>query len=117
MFDVTDAFDGFEETVVLKRQSPGDYDENGNWMDGAITRTNILGVVQSLNSDELLILPQGDKTKETVKIHTKTVLKSANEFTKTKADNIEYQGSVWNVSAVNNRNTIGNYYKAILVRL
>ena len=118
MIDVSDAFDEFLETVILDRSDPGGRDSNGDWVDGVDhPPKNIIGVVQSLNSNELLILPEGDRTKETAKIHTKTLLRTSNEATSTKADKIEYQGSTWNVSGVNNRQTIGGYYKAILVRL
>ena len=117
MIDVSSAFDDFLETVQLKRESAGVYNQDGDWVDGTVTTTDIQGVVQSLNANELLVLPEGDRTKSTAKIHTRTELKTANELTSTKADKIVYQGSDWNVSAVNNRNTIGGYYKAILTRI
>ena len=117
MIDVSDAFPDFEETVQLIRKTAGSRNSDGDWVDGTPTTKDILGVVQSLNSNELLVLPEGDRSKETAKIHTKTKLLTANEITKTKADNIKYQDATWNVSAVNNRATVGGYYKAILVRL
>ncbi len=117
MIDVSNAFDDFLETVTLIRETPGAYDSNGDWQDGVPNKSDILGVVQSLNANELLVLAEGDRTKSTAKIHTQTELRTADELTSTKADKIEYQGSTWNVSSVNNRKTIGGYFKAILVRL
>ena len=117
MIDVSEAFDEFLETVILKRKTAGSYDGDGEWIEGTNTDTNIQGVVQSLSSDELQILPEGERTKETVKIHTKTQLFTADEDLKTNADDIGYQGKIWTVSNLFNRNTVGGYYKAILIRL
>lgn len=118
MLDVSEAFEDLEETVILKRKAAGDYDGDGEWVNGVdLPPKDILGVVQSLSSDELLILPEGERTKETVKIHTKIELFTANEDLKINADNIEYQGNDWTVAKLFNRNTLGSYYKAILIRL
>jgi len=114
--DVSDAMDGFSETVQLKRKSIGTRDSNGNWVDGTITTIDIQAVVQSLTADERLSLSEAVRTKETVKFHTTTLLKTADEEEQEDADIIVYQGSEWLISSIFNRLTNGNYIKAIGVK-
>ena len=117
MIDVSEAFDDLLQTIPLKRKSAGSRDENGNWVDGAITTTNIEAVVQSLTADERLALPEAIRSRETIKFHTKTEIKTADATLGTTADKVLYQGREWEVTQVFNRDIIGGYYKAIGVKV
>ena len=113
LIDVTDAFDGWEESIQLTRKASGTRDANGEWVNGATTVTNPLAVVQSLNADERLVLPEAVRTKETIKIHSRTPFQTANEDSQIIADEVLYQGVTYIIIQVFNRLNVGGYYKAI----
>ena len=117
MIDVSEAFLEFLETIQLKRKTTGSRDANGNWVDGTTTTINISAVVQSLTANERLALPEAVRTKETIKIHTQTELLTADEAAQIDADVVVYQGKSYLLTQVFNRNTIGNYFKAVGVRI
>jgi len=116
MIDVAEAFEDLTQEVTLKRKAAGSRDSNGNWVDGIETITTFKAVVQSLTADERLVLPEAVRTKETIKIHTKTELLTSNESTSIDADIIVFNNLEWQINQVFNRSNIGGYYKAIGVR-
>ena len=111
--DVSEAFIDFLETIQLSRTTSGTRDANGNWVDGITTVVDIQAVPQSLTANERLALPEAVRNKETVKVHTQTELKTADEVAQIDADVLTYQGKNYLVTQVFNRNTLGGYYKAI----
>jgi len=117
MIDVSEAFIDLLQTVQLKRKTAGGRDENGNWVDGTLSTTDIQAVVQSLTADERMTLPEAVRTKETIKLHSITKLQTANDDLYLDADVIVYDGLEWEINQVFNRSIIGGYYKAIGVRL
>ena len=103
--DVTDAFDGWLETVTGSRGS-GSY-VNGRWVAGSSTALSFSGVVQNANPDDMKVLPEGNRNDEAIKIHTTYALLND--------DTITYKGLTWLVYNVAKR-YIGNYNKAIAVK-
>lgn len=116
MIDVSGAFNGLLQTISLTRKNAGSRDANGRWIDGADVVTSIQAVVQTATSDDLLVLPEGERTQETIKIHTTSLLRTASESGTYTADEITYQGNVYKVIQAFDRKTIGNYYKALAAR-
>ena len=117
MIDVSDAFNDFLQPIVLRSFVAGTRDPNtGAYIQSAPIITTIQAVVQVANADDLLVLPEGERMKKTIKIHSTSQLKTANENDKTSADRIEYQGELFKVMSEFNRATIGGYYKALAVR-
>lgn len=117
MNDVSEAFDGFEQAIVIRRTVAGTRDpDDGSWIPGAETPTTIQAVVQDASADDLLVLPEGERTEDSIKIHTVEFLQTANEDGQVAADNVEYEGELFKVMKVFKRKTLGNYYKAIAVR-
>lgn len=117
MIDVTEAFEDLTQTVTLKRKSAGSRDVNGNWVDGTLTTSTFSAVIQSLTADERLALPEAVRSKETIKLHTITELLTSNEALSIDADIVAYNGSEYSINQVFNRSNIGQYYKAIGVKL
>lgn len=111
--DVTKIFKLWQEPLVITRTT-GSYDSNGDWVDNTSTTINFLGVVQNANAQDLEVLPEGDRSNETIKIHTKTQLIALVEGT-TEGDTVAYKGFNWKVYNVAAR-YIGNYFKAILIK-
>lgn len=113
--DVSAAFNGWLEPIDIIRKEQGDY-VDGNWVDAQETIVSIRAVVQNANADDLILLPEGTRSTETVKIHTTSLVKTVSEVTETEADQFEYNGSKYKIHDVYDRK-IGNYYKALAIRV
>jgi len=116
MIVVTDALEEFYEDIILESATTGSRDINGDYIAGIPITSTIQAVVQSLSSNELLTLAEGERTKRLVKIHTKSILKTADVIKSTSADKIIYQGELYKIINVFNRLYNGGYFKAIAVR-
>ena len=103
--DVTDAFDGWLETVTGTRRNVSYV--NGRPVDAAGTVISFSGVVQNANPDDMKVLEEGNRNDEAIKIHTTYALLND--------DTITYKGLSWLVFNVAKR-YIGNYNKAIAVK-
>ena len=87
---------------------------NGRWTENEPILLSFNGVVQNALPDDLLVLEEGQRTEEAIKIHTVFKLIPQIDDT-TNGDSINYCGKVWLVYNVAHR-TIGNYHKAIAIR-
>lgn len=110
--DVTDAFEGFLEPVTALRNT-GSY-VSGRWVDGTSVSLTFDGVVQNASPDDMLVLTEGQRTEEAIKIHTTFELIPQKGMTNT-GDTIMYMNYNWLVYNVAHR-YIGNYHKAIAIR-
>lgn len=110
--DVTDAFDGWLETITGIRSS-GQYTA-GRWVPDAPVALSFSGVVQNATPDDLKVLDEGERTEEAIKIHTTFKLVPQIGTTNT-GDILTYDESTWLVYNVAHRN-IGGYHKAIAIR-
>jgi len=110
--DVSDAFDGWTQTITGTRTTGGYV--SGRWVDNPTASLCFHGVVQNATPDDLKVLREGDMTEEAIKIHTVSEL-IAQVGSTTKGDLITYQGQSWMVVNVAGR-SIGGYYKVIAVR-
>lgn len=109
--DVTDAFDGWLQSLSGLRSS-GSY-VGGRWV-ASSAAFSFSGVVQNATPDDLEILPEGQRTNESIKIHTEYEL-IPQDGTTTTGDIITYRGDNWLVHNVAHRH-IGGYHKAIAIR-
>jgi hypothetical protein len=110
--DVSDAFDGWLETITGVRSSGGYID--GRWAADAPVALSFSGVVQNATPDDLKVLGEGERTEEAIKIHTAFKLVPQIGTTNT-GDILTYDGNTWLVYNVAHRN-IGSYHKAIAIR-
>jgi len=113
--DVSRVLLRWQEPLVIKRVGVGDY-VDGVWDNGATSDIDIFAVVQNATQDELILLPEGTRTTESVKIHTITQVKTVSEFGETDADTFQYNGFNYRLFDVFDRK-VGNYYKAVAIRL
>lgn len=109
--DVSRALNGWKESLVGTRTS-GDY-VDGRWVTGSTDVLVFKGVVQNATPEDLVALPEGNRTDETIKIHTTFDLIPQGDGIK--GDLITYGGYVWLVKSVAYRR-IGNYNKVIAVK-
>ena len=87
---------------------------NGIWVENDSVLLSFKGVIQNALPDDLLVLKEGQRTEEAIKIHTIFKLIPQIDDT-TNGDRINYSGKIWIVYNVAHR-TIGNYHKAIAIR-
>ncbi|MCP3685812.1 MAG: hypothetical protein GY861_24450 [bacterium] len=111
--DVSAAFTPWLANYTASRNN-GDY-VAGRWVAGVASTISFRGVIQNSSPKDLLSLPEGRRTEESIKIHTTTELKPA-EDNADNGDVIPYEGQSYMVVNVAIRK-IGNYFKAIAVKL
>ena len=110
--DVSDAFSiGLEKMTGTR--NPGSF-VSGRWVTGTATPLSFMGFPQNAKPADLLVLPEGNRTSESIKIHTTFEL-IAEVKGSTNGDVISYKGKTWLVHSVAHR-YIGNYHKAIAIR-
>ena len=103
------------EPLEIKRVGAGSY-VDGKWVDGVLGSVQIKAVIQNANPDDLILLPEGTRTTEAVKIHTTTKVNTVSETGETDADQFLYNGHRYRIYDVFDRQ-IGNYYKAVAIRI
>ena len=109
--DVTDAFAGWLQALTGTRTS-GSY-VLGRWADGTPVALSLDAVVQNATAEDLLVLEEGNRTSEALKLHTTTKLYPVSGGAY--KDQITYDGVTWTVYSVADRK-IGGYYKAIAIK-
>jgi hypothetical protein len=98
------------EAITVTRSAQGSY-VSGRFVPGAPTVTTAAGNVQPLSGKELLLLPEGERQRQVVKIYTGFALESGDIVTR--ADGIQYD-----VQAVENWTAFAQpHFKARLTRI
>lgn len=113
--DVSRALKRWLEPITITRVAAGAY-VNSEWVNGIPGPVPIKAVVQNADPDDLILLPEGTRSTEAVKIHTVSVVKTVSEVGATDADTFVYDGDTYRIYDVFKRK-IGNYYKAIAIRI
>jgi hypothetical protein len=113
--DVSRALTRWLVPLDIIRKGIGSY-VNGDWVNGADVTVSIKAVVQNANADDLILLPEGSRSSESIKIHTTSEVKTISEVGETEADQFDYEGSRYKIFDVYNRK-IGKYYKASAIRI
>lgn len=113
--NVSGALLRWQEPLDIIRKDTGSY-VNGEWVNGSDIIVPIKAVIQNANPDDLILLPEGTRTTEAVKIHTTSTINTVSEVGETDADQFDYNGSRYRVYDVFTRK-IGNYVKAIAIRI
>lgn len=110
--DVTMAFQPWLELIIGERIN-GEYID-GRWIITSVTPLSFWAVVQNAKPEDLLTLPEGNRSDETIKLHTKFELIPQKQTTNI-SDKITYLNNTYLVYSVANRK-IGGYYKALAIR-
>lgn len=115
MNDVTDAFDpDWEVPLLISRVAAGSY-VDGKWVDGAAGNVDVSAIIQVARDDDLMVLPEGLRTEEAIKLHTRSLLQGVSEDAQITADTFDYRGKPWRVIIAADQ-AIGHYYRAIAIR-
>jgi hypothetical protein len=92
--------DRFGAAYTVRRRNPGSY-VDGDWVpSGTYTDYEMIASIQPINGRELEILPEGQRTKEAVRIYTKFGLQQAVEQQNVKGDLVSYRGRQYEVHKV-----------------
>jgi len=87
--------------VITRPAAGGTYDARGFYVGGGAASTiNTTASVQPASSKDLLLLPEGERTRETIKVYTGTELFTANIAASRPADRLAYDGRVFEIMNV-----------------
>lgn len=86
---------GFRSAQNIIRTGQGAY-TRGEWADGTPNLVTIYGSVQPVSGQELNVLPEGLRTRETVKIYTDSELNTAE--VSQRPDRLEWRGKVYEIA-------------------
>lgn len=90
--------------------------DTGRTITPASTESSIRGSFQPLDGKEREALPEGVRQSETIKMYTKSDLRTADQHEGTPADEIEYDGRRFVVYQADKWPKLLSHYKALLIR-
>ncbi len=88
----------FGRTIQIERQLPGRYDDKGVWLPGSVSTFDIIASVQHLDTDDLLRLPENQRSKEMIKIFTDVEIFTTSVQSQTTSDIVIIDGYRYEVS-------------------
>jgi hypothetical protein len=104
----------FDEYTV-KRRTAGSY-VDGTWAPGTESEFTIQASVQPTKPDELINLPEAQRTSAAMKVYTNTILRTANEASAIQADCIVVDEEDWEIQKIDKHALGMAHFKAIAVR-
>jgi hypothetical protein len=110
--------DAMFTSVTVTRAAAGSY-VDGRWVAGSTSTLTVTASAQPHRArpDELLHLPEADRTRESLRLYTETELQTADEETQTPADLVTWDGEQWEVVRVESWPLGLAHYKAIALRV
>ncbi|WP_454686837.1 hypothetical protein [Agrobacterium leguminum] len=96
-------------TVSRTTEAPGYYNDNGEWVDGATTTTDIKAVVQPVKGAQLMDMPEGIRTEAGWVIWSRSLIALD--------DRVSSKDINYRVLFVWDREQDGEFYRAALGRL
>ena len=105
--------------VPVRRSQPSGYDDNGRWVDaGTLEPFTVKAAVQPARPKELLHFPEGQRTREAIKLYSETELRTADIEAGIVADVVTYRGKDYEVKDSGLSEGFGlSVFKAIALRL
>lgn len=111
------AFNVFRKTIVLKRPAAGDYNTSGEWVEGAVTQSNIKASVQPATTEDLQSLPENRRQLGAYRLYSDTAFQPVTEDG-ANPDVVEINGEDYEIAQVMPwQNGVVPHYKAIAVRV
>lgn len=117
---ITEIISDFGRDLVATRFDAGSY-VNGTYVPGSTNSIDIVMSVQPLNGKELMILPEGERTKNYVRGYTDTQLYTAQQSDSKKADRVSVDDVVYEVQKVEkwegNEMELQPYWKVMMAEV
>lgn len=107
----------FDKDVTRRRWAAGSYDADGRYVEPSYADTTIRASVQPLVGDELLRLPEGQRQKRAIKFYTISDIRTVDDATKTKADQIIDSSVTFEVYTAEDWTDEGGYWKGEAVEV
>jgi hypothetical protein len=105
------------EPITRRRFSVGARGVDGRFVDGASTDAVISASVQPLEGKDRAILPEGDRSKDGIKVYTTSDLAPADQHVGTSGDQLIVDGVIFEVRNVVRERSIIPHYRAFALRL
>lgn len=105
----------FSHPLTVIREKTGFYVE-GRYQETPPEEVAIKASVQPVSGQDRMMLPEGIRSKEIVKIYTTYLLKTASAEGSIKADVVIYNGCRYDVTMVQDWTVDGGFYKAFAAR-
>lgn len=105
----------FDQPVGLERQAPGAF-VKGRFTDGAKTITTIKAAVHPTSGKDIMLLPEGSRTKESIVVYTRQTLFTLQTGQLNQADRIIWQGSRYQAVSVEDWSRDGGFYRSLCTR-
>jgi len=105
------------KTFQAKRTSPGDYDNYGNWIEGAEETFEVKGNQQPLPGDEIVMVPEAFRSRDVRKFFSITRLNSMEEESSQNPDKVQIDG-IWFSVLKRKEYQMGvrDHYEFVLIR-
>ena len=109
----------FSLCVSIERRATGGSYVDGNYVSAGVTETltDVFVSVQQMTRDELLLLPEGLRTREVKKMYSKTQLFGVNAPDGREADRVSYNNEVYEIHEVGDWKDNGSYCKVVAVKM
>ena len=103
--------------IQIERTSPGSW-VKGRWVEGLTTVINIEANVQPMRGHELVVLPEADRTKDSIKVYSVEHIDTVEDVKQEQADVVIWNGKRYKaIKSMQYQMGILNHTKTICVRL
>ena len=103
--------------IQVERTAPGAW-VKGRWVEGLVTLINIEANVQPMRGHELLVLPEADRTKDSIKVYSVEHIDTVEDVKQEQADIVIWNGKRYKaMKSMQYQMGILNHTKTICVRL
>jgi len=105
----------FSNELTVIREKSG-YIVKGRYQETPPQEVNIKASIQPVSGKDRMMLPEGIRSKEIIKLYTTFLLQTDNAEGSTKSDVVVYNGCRYDVITVEDWTVDGGYYKAVAAR-
>lgn len=109
-----------KDKLEIQLFDSGHYDESGEWIEGGYRANNVLYccIQPDFSGNTRIIEQMGVRSEDCLTVHTRQKLKTSNEITGEQADQIVYNGAVYEVAQVKYWSAIRrlSHYQVLAVR-
>ena len=110
----------FDSDILVTRVTPSVLDASTGFFSNSVSSTFLITAsVQPASGEDLLIFPEGERTKEFLLLFTETELNTADQDTGQKADQVEFKNKTYEVKKVSPflTGTTLDHYECIVAKV